>query len=74
MPAAGGAAFALLAIWGSLRFVRRRRLISDIPTSKAEGVFIGFVELKGTAESGRPLTSWLAGEPCVHYAWSVEEH
>jgi hypothetical protein len=73
-PVVGGAALALLAIWGSLRFVRRRRLISDIPTSKADGVFIGFVELKGSAASGTPLTSWLAGEPCVHYAWSVEEH
>ncbi|HEX7901898.1 MAG TPA: LemA family protein [Planctomycetota bacterium] len=73
-PAAVGAALALLAIWGSLRFLRRRRLIADIPTSKAEGVFIGFVELKGTAESGSPLTSHLAEEACVHYAWSVEEH
>ena len=74
LPAVGGAALALLAIWGSLRFLRRRRLLADIPTSKADGVFIGFVELKGTAESGRPLTSYLAEEPCVHYAWSVEEH
>jgi hypothetical protein len=73
-PAVGGALLALLAIWGSLRFLRRRRLLADIPTSKADGVFIGFVELKGTAESGRPLTSYLAEEPCVHYAWSVEEH
>lgn len=73
-PVVGGAAFALLSIWGSLRFVRKRRLIADLPTSKADGVFIGLVELKGRATSGRPLTSWLAEAPCVHYSYSVEEH
>lgn len=73
-PAVGGAALALLAIWGSLRLIRKRRLIADLPTSKAEGVFIGFVEVKGEAASGSPLTGWLSGEPCVHYAWKVEEH
>ena len=72
--AAAGAALALLLIWNSLRLLRRRRLIADIPTSKAEGVFIGLVELKGRAECGRPLTSYLAETSCVHYAWSVEEH
>jgi hypothetical protein len=74
VPVGVGALFCLLALWGSLRFVRKRRLIADIPTSKAEGVFIGLVELKGRAESGRPLASYLAGRACVHYAWTVEEH
>ena len=72
--AAAGAALSLLLVWNSLRLLRRRRLIADIPTSKAEGVFIGLVELKGRADCGRPLTSYLASTSCVHYAWSVEEH
>jgi hypothetical protein len=72
--APAGAALALLAIWGSLHFLRKRRLIADIPTSKADGVFIGLVELKGRAESGRPLTSYLAERPCVLYSWSIQEH
>ncbi len=72
--AAAGGVLALLLAWNSLRLLRRRRLIADIPTSKAEGVFIGLVELKGRAECGRPLTSYLAATSCVHYAWSVEEH
>lgn len=74
LPAAVGGLLALLAVGGSLAFVRKRRLLADIPTSKADGVFIGFVEIKGRAEVGTPLTSYLAAKPCVHYAWSVEEH
>jgi hypothetical protein len=45
-----------------------------LPTVKSQGVFIGFVELKGTADSRRPLTGWLSDQECVHYTWSVEEH
>ncbi len=44
-----------------------------MPTSKTTGVFIGLVDLKGTAESAHPLTSYLAAQPCVYYQWSVDE-
>ena len=45
-----------------------------LPTVKTQGVFIGFVELKGTVDSRRPLRGWLSNQHCVHYSWSVEEH
>ena len=48
--------------------------MDDLPTSKTTGVFIGLVELKGTAECSTPLTSTLAEAPCVCYQWNVEEH
>jgi hypothetical protein len=64
---------ALLCLWASLHLRRRHRLLRDLPTSKAHGVFMGLVELKGTAESPAPLTSRLAGRPCVWYHWKVEE-
>lgn len=51
----------------------RQRLLADLPTSKAQGVFIGLVELKGTAESAAPLRSFLSEAPCVHYSYHVEE-
>jgi hypothetical protein len=54
--------------------LRHKRLIDDLPTSKTQGVFIGLAELKGTAESETPLTSYLAGALCVQYAWQVDEH
>ncbi len=58
----------------AFRCLKRKRLIDDLPTSKAHGVFIGLTELKGTAESEAPLTSYLAGMRCVWYAWDVKEH
>ncbi|MCC5850653.1 MAG: LemA family protein [Verrucomicrobia bacterium] len=53
---------------------RKKHLIDDLPTSKVDGVFIGLVELKGTAEAERPLTSYLKACRCVQYEWKVEEH
>lgn len=69
-----GTLFALGLLWGAMRAARKQRLIDGLPTCKTTGVFIGLVEVKGTAESGAPLTSHLAGVPCVHYAWVVDEH
>jgi len=69
-----GAVLALVGLVCAFSNGRRRRLIDNLPTSKTSGVFIGFVELKGTAESAEPLTSYLAEQPCAHYAWTVEEH
>ena len=62
-----------LSLWGWARLLRRRRILADTPTSKAQGVFIGFVEIKGTAESAEPFTSYLAAVTCVHYGWEVDE-
>ena len=73
LPIIGGLV-ALGLLWGAMRAARKQRLIDGLPTCKTTGVFIGLVEVKGTAESSGPLTSHLAGAPCVHYAWSVEEH
>lgn len=71
---AGGAAAALLCLFFAFRLRGRERLLRMLPTVKTQGVFIGFVELKGTADSRRPLTSYLSENRCVHYTWSVEEH
>ncbi len=69
-----GTLLALLCLWGAVRAGRRRRLIQDLPTCHTTGVFIGLVELKGTAEAEEPLVSYLARVPCVYYSWQVEEH
>jgi hypothetical protein len=74
LPIAIGGALALLFLCLSLRAGSRRRLIDNIPTSKTTGVFIGLVELSGSAESQQPLTSYLAEIPCVSYRWGVQEH
>jgi hypothetical protein len=69
-----GILLGMLCLTASYRAGRRRRLVENIPTCKTTGVFIGLVELKGTAESVQPLTSYLANQSCVFYHWHVEEH
>jgi hypothetical protein len=69
-----GCLLGVFCLWAALRAARRGRLIEDLPVSKTTGVFIGLVDVKGTAESEDPLTSFLAGQQCVYYDWLVEEH
>jgi hypothetical protein len=69
-----GGVLALLCLWAALRANRHKRWVDDTPTSKTTGVFIGLVEVKGTAEAERPLVSYLAEQPCVYYSWSIEEY
>ena len=52
---------------------RRKRLMEDLPTSKTHGVFIGLVELSGTAESEAPVTGYLSGQQCALHKWTVQE-
>jgi hypothetical protein len=68
-----GLAIALFSLFASLRACHRKRLIDNLPTSKTHGVFIGLVELKGTAQCEQPLVSYLAGASCVYYSYSIEE-
>jgi hypothetical protein len=62
------------ALFFAVRAGRRQRLIADLPTCKSSGVFIGLVELQGTAETEVPLVSNLAATPCVYFRWTVDEH
>ncbi len=65
---------AFLAVIFSHQSNSRRRLIQVLPTSKVQGVFLGLVELKGTAETSRPFQSYLTGQACVLYEWTVHEN
>jgi hypothetical protein len=74
LPLVIGCLITLGSLSGAFVYLRRKRLIDDLPTSKTQGVFIGLTELKGTAESETPLTSYLGGIRCVEYHWQVEEN
>ena len=69
-----GVVLSVVCVYAAMRIARRKRLLENIPTSKALGAFIGLVELKGTAESEAPLVSYLANQRCVYFSWSVKEH
>ena len=68
-----GLLLGFLCIYGAFRSGRKWRLVDGLPTSKTTGVFIGLVEIAGTAECSAPLTCYLAATACVWYHWSVEE-
>lgn len=72
-PAWIGCGIALILLAVSLHLRKRQRLLRDLPTSKVRGVFIGLVEVAGTAESAAPFTGFLSGKLCVHYSYDVEE-
>jgi len=66
--------FSLIMLALGLRSLHSKRIIDDTPTLKTIGVFIGLAELKGTAESENPLTSYITGTRCVQHSWSIEEY
>jgi hypothetical protein len=73
LPIGVGSVLAIVCLAVAYYHWHRKRIIDDLPTSKTQGVFIGLAELKGTAESESPFTSYLAGVKCVYYAWQVDE-
>lgn len=70
----GLAVIALLLVWPWYRAMRHKRLIEDIPTSKAKGVAIGISEVKGVARRSEPFISYLAGKRTVWYQYNIAEH
>lgn len=68
-----GGALALGCLLASFRNFRRKRLSESLPTSRALGVFMGLVEMKGAAECEDPVTSRITDAVCVHYEWSIDE-
>ncbi|HMJ63722.1 MAG TPA: GIDE domain-containing protein, partial [Candidatus Binatia bacterium] len=73
LPVLGGV-LALLTLIAAYRAGHKRRLIDNIPTSKTTGVFMGLVEVKGHADTTKPLMSYLSAAPCVDFHWRVDEH
>ena len=72
IPTLSGA-LAILCLFFAVRAGKRQRLVDNLPVSKTTGVFIGLVDLQGTAETEQPLLSFLTATPCVYYHWKVAE-
>lgn len=58
----------------AFRWLRRARLIEDMPTSRIRSAAQGYVELEGTARAmaGEPVIAPLTGQPCCWYRYKVE--
>ncbi|MBI4020496.1 MAG: hypothetical protein HY367_04135 [Candidatus Aenigmarchaeota archaeon] len=55
------------------RWLRQKRLIENIPTSKVRSLAMGLVEVYGKAVPAKALRSELTGEACVYYRYAIEE-
>ncbi|MDR2787439.1 MAG: E3 ubiquitin ligase family protein [Candidatus Accumulibacter sp.] len=66
---------AVLSLFAWYSTLRRRRAITDMPTSRIASAAQGYVELSGTGRplDDSPLLSHLTQRPCLWYRWRVEE-
>ncbi len=60
-----------LAVW--FRFMGRKRLVEDLPTSKVAGVALGVTELTGTVSCANPVLSPHGARDCAYWEQVVYE-
>ena len=68
--------FALASIAGFVHFLRRLRFVEDTPQSLIRSAAQGYVELQGSCKlmPGPPIVAPLTRQPCVWWAYRIEEH
>ena len=65
----------LIMFYNSLKNLNIKRLIENVPTSKARSVAMGLVELKGKIESGnKTLTDPFDGKDCVYWHIHIQQY
>lgn len=66
---------ALISLFAWMSAYRRRRAITDTPTSKIVSAAQGYVELRGVAKAleGPPIRSPLNNFPCLWYRFKAQE-
>ena len=71
-----GMAFGLLSFYKGIKWMRQKRLIENIPTSKIRSLAMGLAEVFGEAlPAGKEiLKSPFSGKDCVYYRYTVEEY
>src|SRR5690606_12937216 len=69
------AAAAFAAFVFSFHFLRRARLLEDVPTSRIRSAAQGYCELDGIARllDGPAIAGPLTGLPCVWWEYRIEE-
>lgn len=65
----------LIMFYNSLKNLKIKRLIENVPTSKARSVAMGLAELKGKIESGnKTLTDPFDGRDCVYWHIHIQQY
>lgn len=67
---------AVVAFFCGFRFLMRKRLFEDIPTSKIRSAAQGYLELDGIGQlmEGPEIIAPLTGSRCTWYSYRVDEH
>jgi len=65
----------LIMFYSSLKNLKIKRLIENVPTSKARSLAMGLVELKGKIESrNKTLTDPFDGKDCVYWHIHIQQY
>ena len=65
----------LIMVYNSLKNLKIKRLIENVPTSKARSVAMGLAELKGKIESrNNTLTDPFDGKDCVYWHIHIQQY
>jgi len=73
VTAAALAGLSLLLAWFWQYFLKRKRLIENVPSCKVAGIFIGLNEVKGQVVCEEPLKAFVSEQDCVWYGYSIDE-
>jgi len=68
-----GLGFGIFSFIVGLRKLFLKRMIENIPTSKARSVAMGLAEVYGTVVAIKTLRSPFSGKDCVYYRYQIEE-
>ena len=68
-----GMGFGIFSFIVGLRKIFLKRMIENIPTSKARSVAMGLVEVYGEVVPIKTLKSPFSSKDCVYYRYQVEE-
>ncbi|MCX6814536.1 MAG: GIDE domain-containing protein [Candidatus Aenigmarchaeota archaeon] len=68
-----GLGFGIFSFIMGLKKLFLKRMIENIPTSKARSVAMGLVEVYGEVVSIKTLKSPFSGKECVYYKYQIEE-
>jgi hypothetical protein len=67
--------FGLYSFMQGFKWLKRKRLIEDIPTSKIRSIAMGLVEVFGeVVPAKRILKSPFSNNDCVYYKYTIEEY